>query len=81
MVTPNKAGAGAQICVVGVLDPLPFGRSPPQPTGAGGKTGLIKVDDGSLGLLSLVVTFDEVFTPSVTFRLESLGVQQRFFYD
>jgi hypothetical protein len=80
MVAPDQAGARAQIGIMGVLDPLPNGRASPEPTGARGKASLIEVDNGSLGLLSLVVTLDEAFAPGVTLRLEGLGVQQRFFY-
>jgi hypothetical protein len=80
MVAPDQTGAGAQIGIMGTLNPLPNGRSCPEPAGARGKASLIEVDDGSLGLLSLVVALDEVFAPGVTFRLEGLGVQQRFFY-
>lgn len=63
---------------IAILNPLANGRSPPEPTGARGKASLIEVDDGLLGLLSLLVALDEVFTPSVALRLKSLGVQQRF---
>jgi hypothetical protein len=79
MVTPDQAGARAQVGIIGILNPLPNGRSPPEPTGARGKAGLIEVDNGLLGLLSLVVALDEVFAPGVALRLKSLGVQQRFF--
>jgi hypothetical protein len=71
----------AQIGIMGILNPLPNGRSPPEPTGTRGKASLIEVDDGLLGLLSLIVALDEVFALGVTLRLKSLGVQQRFFYD
>lgn len=80
MVATDQAGARAQIGIMGILNPLPNGRSSPEPTGAGGKASLIEVDDGLLGLLSLVVALDEVLASGVAFRLKSLGVQQRFFY-
>lgn len=65
---------------MGTFNPPPNSRASPESAGAGGKAGLIEVDDGAFGLLGLVVTLDEVFASGVTFRLESLGVQQRFFY-
>ncbi len=80
MVAPYQAGARAQIGIMGTFNPLSNSRTSPVPAGAGGKTGLIEVDDGSLGLLGLVMPFDEVFAPSVTLGLKGLGVQQRFFY-
>jgi len=80
MVTPDQAGARAQICIVGAFDPPANGRSPPKPAGAGGKASFIQIHDRLIGLLGLVVALDKVFTPGVTLGLEGLGVEQRFFY-
>lgn len=59
---------------------LANGRPSPQTAGTGGKAGFIQVDDGQLGLLCLVVAFDEVLAPGVALGLKGLGVSQRFFY-
>lgn len=79
-VAADQAGAWAKIGVVGASHALAHWSPAPLAAGAGGKTGLVEVNDRQLSLLRFVLIFEKAFAPDVALGLEGLSVQQRFFY-